>query len=72
MKNLPYVWVNGISKFDGALDQVEICLTELKKHAIEADFHNKEHKDNFKRNLAYMKILFERAELLARGRAKIL
>lgn len=72
MQNLPYVWVNGIDKFDGALEQVEICLTALKAHAIESDFHNKEQKENFKRNLAYMKILFERAELLARGRAKIL
>ena len=72
MQNLPYVWVNGLRTFDLALDQVEICLATLKEHAIASNFENAEHKENFKRNLAYMKTLFERADLIARGRAKIL
>jgi hypothetical protein len=72
MKNLPYIWINGLSNFDSALAQVEVCLAVLKDNADTADFHNINDKREFKRNLAYMKMLFERAELLARGRAVIL
>jgi hypothetical protein len=72
MRYLPYVWINGLRTFDDALEQVKQCVSVMKEHANEADFEDIYEHQNFEVNLEYMKQLFERAELLARGKAKIL
>ena len=68
MKNLPYIWLESLSTFDIALEQVELCLTVMKENAETANFYNPADKKQFQDNLAYMKQIFETAELLARGR----
>jgi hypothetical protein len=72
MRHLPYIWINGLRNVDDALEQVKICVSVLKEHAEAADFSDSSEFVSFDRNLEYMKQLFERAELLARGKAKML
>jgi hypothetical protein len=68
MKNLPSVWLYNLKNFDDIVVEIKNCLSILKQNALECDFTDVEVKDQYCRDILYMKQFFERAEFIARGR----
>jgi hypothetical protein len=68
MREMPNIWLDTLTTFDSAVQQVEICLSILKDNAKIADFTNPAIKQQYGNNVMYMKQLFEKAEALARGK----
>ena len=67
MKQLPNLWFAKIPTFEASLEQVEICIGILKENAEIADFSDLQVQKEYSNSVIYMKQLFERAEMLARG-----
>jgi hypothetical protein len=67
MKQMPNVWLDLLTTFDDALLHIEKCLETLKDNAAEADFYQPAVKDQFAKDVVFMKQFFEKAETLARA-----
>ena len=67
MKKMPNIWLDSLLSFDDVVKQIEKCLVVLRDNATKLDFSQKENKDQYSRDVMYMKQLFERAENLIRS-----
>jgi hypothetical protein len=67
MKPMPNIWLDTITSFDQAIFQIESCINLLKDNADAANFFEPNTKEQYKRDLMYMKQLFEKAETLSRN-----
>jgi len=67
MKPMPNIWLDTITSFDQAILQIESCIILLKDNAETSNFFDQETKDQYKKDLTYMKQLFEKAETLSRN-----
>ncbi|NBP02464.1 MAG: hypothetical protein EBU90_20570 [Proteobacteria bacterium] len=67
MKPMPNIWLDTITSFDQAISQIESCIILLKDNAETSNFFEQETKEQYKRDLTYMKQLFEKAETLSRN-----
>jgi len=68
MKDLPSIWIYNLKNFDDIVVEIRNCLSILKDNALTSDFSDVDVKEQYCRDIMYMKQFFERAELLARGR----
>jgi len=68
MKSLPSVWLYNLNNFDDIVVEIKNCLGILKDNALTSDFSDVDVKEQYCRDILYMKQFFERAEFLARGR----
>ena len=68
MRSLPSVWLYNLKNFDDIVVEIRNCLNILKYNALTCDFSDPDVKDQYCRDILYMKQFFERAEFVARGR----
>lgn len=68
MKSLPSVWLYNLKNFDDIIVEIKNCLVILKENALTSDFSDSDVKDQYCKDIMYMKQFFEHAEFLARGR----
>jgi len=68
MDNMPNIDLYSINDFETSMVKLSKCLKVLKKNALEADFSDGEIKNQYCKDVMYMKQFFERAELILRKR----
>jgi hypothetical protein len=64
MINLPSYDIGSISSPEQGLEMIRNNLIALKQIALETDFAQKESKENFYRNLSFIKQYYERVDYL--------
>jgi hypothetical protein len=68
MKSLPSIWIYNLKNFDDIVVEIKNCLNILKQNSLECDFTDGDVKEQYCRDILYMKQFFERAEMIARGK----
>lgn len=68
MKQMPNIWLNNIKTVDDVVVHLENFLSILKENANFADFADNEVKEQYKKDITYMKQFFERAEFIIRNK----
>jgi len=68
MKSLPSIWLYNLKNFDEVVVEIKNCLSVLKHNALTSDFSESIVREQYCKDILYMKQFFERAEFLARGR----
>lgn len=67
---LPNFDIGGISTPEEGLERIRQNLMLLKQIALQTDFSRADHRQNFDRNLAFMKQYYERVDYLLAARGE--